>query len=96
MITAHKPWIKWNGGECPVPSDTIVKVKLRCGRFGAERYAIYFMWHHDAEIDGNDIIEYRTITEQPDLDAAEKLLSDNGYTVVPPAKPPTFEDLTRT
>ena len=65
MTTSKSPWIKWNGGECPVPSDTIVKVKLRCGSFGAERYAIYFMWHHDDEIDGNDIVEYCTITELP-------------------------------
>ncbi len=29
----------------------------------------------------------------PDLGAAEKLLRANGYTVIPPAKPLTFEDV---
>lgn len=27
----YGPWIKWDGGECPVPPDTRVKVKFRCG-----------------------------------------------------------------
>ena len=22
----YGPWIKWHGGECPVPSDTMVRV----------------------------------------------------------------------
>ncbi len=30
----------------------------------------------------------------PDLDAAERLLLANGYNVVPPVKPLTFEDVT--
>jgi len=30
-ITPSDEWIEWNGGECPVPRDTIVEVKLRCG-----------------------------------------------------------------
>ena len=68
----YGPWIKWNGGECPVPPDTLVKVKFRG--------------------DG-DIVEYRTVTEQPDLESAEKLLRDNGYTVTPPVKPLRFEDV---
>ncbi len=34
-----------------------------------------------------------TDTEQPDLEAAEKLLLNYGYTVIPPAKPLTFEDV---
>jgi len=47
--------------------------------------------HHEGEDD--DIVEYRTFTEQPDLEAAEKLLLANGYTITPPAKPLTFEDV---
>ena len=27
----YGPWIKWHGGECPVPSDTKVKVKYDYG-----------------------------------------------------------------
>ena len=34
-----------------------------------------------------------SVTEQPDLEAAEKLLRDNGYTITKPAKPLTFEDV---
>ena len=39
-------------------------------------------------------MEYRAVTEQADLDYAEKMLRANGYTVIPPAKPLTFEDVT--
>ena len=82
--------IKWQGGERPVPPDTTVKVKLRRGN-SMERAAADLYWSHDG--DGSDIVEYRIITEQADLEAAEKLLSANGYTVTPPTKPLTFEDV---
>ena len=41
-------------------------------------------------------VERLAATEQakPDLEAAEQLLLGNGYTVTPPAKPLTFEDVT--
>lgn len=82
-------WIKWGGGECPVPPKTLVKIKLRSGKVLEPRLAYRYRWKH---IDSNgDIVEYRTVTEQPVLEAAEKLLRDNGYTVIPPAKPLTFE-----
>ena len=85
------PWIKWHGGECPVSPDTRVEVKLRSGNLMGPRLAYRYRWKH---IDSNgDIVEYRTITEQPDLDAAEQLLRANSYTVIPPAKPLTFEDV---
>lgn len=32
-------------------------------------------------------------TEQADLEAAEKLLRDNGYTITPPTRPLTFDDV---
>ena len=88
----YGPWIKWNGGDCPVLPDTSVEVKLRCGVIKQAAPAKSYRWRHDG--DGVDIVEYRVITEQPDLEAAEKLLRDNGYTVTPPAKPLTFEDVT--
>ena len=87
----YGPSIKWHGGECPVPLDTLVEVKLRCGASELSGLAKKYYWHHND--DGADIVEYRTITEQPDIEAAEKLLRDNGYTVTPPAKPLTFEDV---
>ena len=88
----YGPWIKWNGGECPVPPETIVEVKLRCGVIKQAASAQYYRWCHGGN--GVDIVEYRIVIEQLDLEAAEKLLRDNGYTVIPPAKPLTVEDVT--
>ena len=88
----YDPWIKWNGGECPVPLDTIVEVKFRDGDSQSGHPAYAYYWPHDG--DGADILTYCTIIEQSDLEAAENLLRENGYTVIPPAKPLTFEDVT--
>ena len=85
-------WIKWDGGECPVPPDTRVEVKCRSGKVLKPRHAYRYRWKH---IDSNaDIVSYHTVTEPPDLDAADKLLRNNRYTVIPPAKSLTFDDLT--
>ena len=89
----YGPWIKWHGGAFPVPLDTLVEVKLRCGASELSGLAKKYCWHHDDD-DGTDIVEYRTFTGEPDLEAAEKLLRENGYTVIPPTKPLTFEDVT--
>ena len=87
----YGPWVKWHGGECPVPDDTRVEVKCRSGKVLEPLLAYRYSWSH---IDSNsDIVEYHTVTEQPDLEAAEKLLRDNGYTITPPARPLTFEDV---
>ena len=85
--TIYGPWIKWHGGECPVPPETMVGVKLRCMTVGEARAGDYY-WHRAG--DGGDIVEYHTITDQADIDAAEKLLLANGYTIT---KPLTFEDV---
>ena len=87
----YGPWIKWGGGECPVPPDASVEVNFRCGIIKQVAPAKNYRWSHDG--DGLDIVSYHTVTEQPDLDAAEQLLRENGYTVIPPAKPLTFEDV---
>ena len=87
----YGPWIKWNGGECPIPLRTLVEVKLRYGIIKEAELAENYNWYHfDLR---SDIVEYRIVTEQPDLDAAERLLSAHGYAVTPPAKPLTFEDV---
>ena len=87
----YGPWVKWDGGECPVPPDTVVKVKCRSGKVLEPHLAYRYSWKH---IDSNsDIVEYRTVTEQPDLEAAENLLLANDYTVIPPSKPLTFKDV---
>ena len=88
----YGPWIKWDGGECPVPPETMVKVKGRKLALGRGGRAGGYYWHHGGGDD--DIVEYCAVIEQPDLEAAEKLLRENGYTVTPPAKPLTFEDVT--
>ena len=85
----YGPWIKWHGGECPVPPETMVKVKFRRGDSTSEHPASDYCWRHYGE--DHDTVEYRTVTEQPDLDAAEQLLRANGYTVT---KPLTFDDVT--
>ena len=87
----YGPWIKWDGGDCPVSPDTRVQAKFRYGGV-VDGIAADLYWSHVG--DNSDIVEYRTVTEQTDLDAAEKLLRDNGYTIIPPAKPLTFEDVT--
>ena len=90
----YGPWIKWHGGECPVPPDTMVEVKFRRGAPEREERAGRYFWNHEGEDDeDDDIVEYRTVTEQADLDAAEQLLRVNGYTITPPTKPLTFEDV---
>ena len=85
----YGPWIKWDGCECPVPPKTLVKIKLRSGHVTGPVFAVNCVWarhnHH------TDIVEYCVTAS--DLDAAEKLLRENGYTITPPAKPLTFEDV---
>ena len=87
----YGPWIKWGGGDCPVLLDTQVKVKLRSGTVLGPGRAGGYEWDHS--ICHGDIVEYCVVTEQPDLEAAENLLRANDYTVIPPAKPLTFEDV---
>ena len=86
----YGPWIKWDGGECPVPHETMVKIKLRSGHSTGPVFAVNCVWkrhNHHA-----DIVEYCVTASE--LDAAEQMLRANGYTVIPPAKPLTFEGVT--
>lgn len=86
----YGPEIKWNGGECPVSPNTRVRVERQYGSV-VEDLAKNLYWFHD--LDNNNIFTYCTVTEQADLDAAEKLLLSHGYAITPPAKPLTFEDI---
>ena len=88
----YSPWIEWHGGECPVPRHTPVEVKFRTGNWSKRGLAGNCRWTHDG--DDSDIIGYLVITELPNLEGAEKLLRANGYTVAPPAKSLTFDDVT--
>ena len=87
----YGPWIKWHGGECPVPPNTKVVLKLRNGNVLGTRRATAYRWRHVN--DGGDIVEYCTAIEQANIEAAEKILLANDYTVIPPAKSLTFEDV---
>lgn len=87
----YGPWIKWHGGECPVPPNTKVVLKLRNGNVLGTRRATVYRWRHVN--DGGDIVEYCTAIEQANVEAAEKILLANGYTVTPPAKSLTFADV---
>ena len=87
----YGPWIKWDGGECPVMRDQKVMVKLRNGSVRGPGRAISYQWGHHG--DDGDIVEYCVAIEQADLDAAQNLLFAYGYTVIPPAKPLTFDDV---
>ena len=87
----YSPYIEWHGGECPVPRHTVVEVKFRSGNWSKRCLAGNCRWTHDGS--DSDITCYCIITEQLDLEGAEKLLRENGYTVIPPTKPLTFEDV---
>lgn len=88
----YRPWIDWDGGECPVSPDTVVGIKLRSGFSEHPHHAKCYVWRHTGG--ATDIVSYHIATEQPDLEAAENLLRENGYTVTQPARPLTFEDVT--
>ena len=70
-------WIEWKGGECPVPPDTIVKIRTRRGTF-ANMTAGYLEWRHRADIphismawsgsEQSDIVAYRVLSEAPEPD----------------------------
>ena len=62
-------WIEWKGGECPVPSDTLVEVRTRgCGKVGGMAGAL--MWGHQGDL--GDIVAYRVVAP------AEKPVSRGG------------------
>ena len=70
-MKTKKIYIEWHGGECPVPPDTIVGVKFRRVAPAREARAGRYFCNHEGEDD--DIVEYRTVAEQADLDAADQL-----------------------
>ena len=54
-------WIKWEGGECPVPEGTIVEVKFRDGDCEGGFPAGEAGWAH--EWGTADIVAYRIVSE---------------------------------
>ena len=64
-------WVEWKGGECPVPSDTRVEVRLRAGEADVGHVAGDFWWDHRGET--YDIVAYRVVTpvEKPGMPAEQ-------------------------
>ena len=63
-------WMKWGGGECPVPDGTLIDVEYRDGERqvslpankladGKDRDASICFWYNEGE--PNDIIAYRIV-----------------------------------
>ena len=65
-------WIPWGGGDCPVPGDTRVEIKLR-GEAGATRMqscASDFGWKHETTFPESDIVAYRVLPQYNPEDVA--------------------------
>ena len=84
----YGPWVDFGGGDRPVPAYTPVEVKFRSGDIGEPRLANDYRWPYKDNL--FDIMAYRIVATQPALEAAERMLRANGYTVT---KPRTFEDV---
>lgn len=56
-------WIEWNGGECPVPEDTLVRVRFRSGNED-DCPADILWWGRTSGNLGHDIIAYRIIKDE--------------------------------
>jgi hypothetical protein len=56
-------WIDWNGGECPVPSDTTVEVQFRNLSVSEATSADAWAWSHCDFV--GDILRYRVVNEAP-------------------------------
>nr|DAL40215.1 MAG TPA_asm: protein of unknown function (DUF5320) [Caudoviricetes sp.] len=55
-----EPWVKWEGGECPVPKDTIVQIRMRDGTSACEPgVAGELRWDHRGW--RGDITRYRVV-----------------------------------
>ena len=51
----YGPPIKWDGGECPVPRDQKVTVKLRNGSVRGPGRAVSYQWGYHGDDDDGDI-----------------------------------------
>lgn len=53
---APNRFIPWQGGECPVDSETLVHLHLRCGWKIPDKIAGKYRWSHNDEV--GDIVGY--------------------------------------
>lgn len=62
-----EPWVKWGGGECPVPKDTIVQIGMRDGTSACEPgVAGELRWGHRGW--RGDITRYRVVKPECEHD----------------------------
>lgn len=62
-----EPWVKWEGGECPVPKDTIVQIRMRDGTSACEPgVAGELRWDHRGW--RGDITRYRVVKPECEHD----------------------------
>lgn len=62
-----EPWVKWGGGECPVPKDTIVQIGMRDGTSACEPgVAGELRWDHRGW--RGDITHYRVVKPECEHD----------------------------
>lgn len=59
----YGPWIDRHGGGCPVPPDTLVKIKMRDGVVLGPGYAASFLWRQGHGT--GDIVEYCVSSNKP-------------------------------
>lgn len=62
-----EPWVKWEGGECPVPKDTFVQIRMRDGTSACEPgVAGELRWGHRGW--RGDITRYRVVKPECEHD----------------------------
>ena len=60
-IPSEPEWIKWDGGLCPVPFETIVEVKLYQGGLSRGQAGNY-QWMHHGVAPSAQIVKYRVVS----------------------------------
>lgn len=68
-------WIRWDGGECPLPEGTRHQVRYRDGFENQTKPAIKgsrsnTVWEHDADTPQFDIVAYRVAALRSAAEAA--------------------------
>ena len=58
----NNKWIEWRGGECPVPGDTLVNVRLRSGNVSRSTRAAIHHWDQIGSL--VDVVAYRVVQEE--------------------------------
>lgn len=55
-------WIEWPGGSCPLPPETPVEVRFRCGAEDCCEKASAWAWDHSRHNpEAYDIVAYRVV-----------------------------------